>query len=135
MTQTTEQILRAQERQAEADRTRLLDRPVPRGLSPLRTLQEMLWGWHDTRQRTNPKWAGGRIIDDYSYGDLPLVASEFLEAAGELVMLGKRKTTGAAFDPILKFDARNGKITRCDRVQEKNGDWVALTCSGSTACI
>ena len=36
--------------------------------------------------------------------------------------LGKRKDA-ASFTPLVKFDARNGQMTRCDRVQE-NGDWV-----------
>ena len=37
--------------------------------------------------------------------------------------LGNRKTNASAFDPIVKIDCRDGKITRCDRVQE-NGEWV-----------
>jgi hypothetical protein len=121
----TGQVLRAQAAQAEADRMRLLDKPIPRGLSPLCTLQMMLWGWCDTRARSKTKWVGG-TRDDYSYGDLAVVADEFLGAAtgGSVMILGKRKTISVAYDPIVKFDARNGTITRCDRVQEKNGEWA-----------
>ena len=36
--------------------------------------------------------------------------------------LGKRKDA-VNYTPLVKFDARNGQMTRCDRVQE-NGDWV-----------
>ena len=35
--------------------------------------------------------------------------------------LPKRKAK--SFLPIAKFDARNGKFTRVDRVQDKNGNW------------
>jgi hypothetical protein len=37
--------------------------------------------------------------------------------------LGKRKST-AAFTPLVKYDARAGKFTRCDRAQDHNGDWA-----------
>ena len=36
--------------------------------------------------------------------------------------LGKRKDT-ANITPLVKYDARNGRLTRCDRVQE-NGGWA-----------
>ena len=41
--------------------------------------------------------------------------------------LGKRKDA-VSFTPLVKFDARNGQMTRCDRVQE-NGDWVTKAVS------
>jgi hypothetical protein len=36
--------------------------------------------------------------------------------------LGKRKDA-LNFTPLVKFDARNGKLFRCDRVQDDTGDW------------
>jgi hypothetical protein len=118
---TTAKILAEQERQADAERERALRKEMPSGLTPLRTLQFMLWGWADTRQRTSHRWH-----DPYlSFSDLPAVADEILEAAGVSTMLGKRKSASAQYDPVLKFDARNGKIVRCDRVQE-GGEWVTV---------
>ena len=37
--------------------------------------------------------------------------------------LGKRRSAATSYDPIVKIDCRDGKITRCDRVQE-DGEWL-----------
>jgi hypothetical protein len=37
-------------------------------------------------------------------------------------MLPKRKDQ-KSFPPIVKFNALNGKVTRPDRVQDKDGNW------------
>ena len=37
--------------------------------------------------------------------------------------IGKRKIT-ASFIPLVKYDARSGKATRCDRAQDADGNWV-----------
>ena len=36
--------------------------------------------------------------------------------------LGKRKDA-VSYTPLVKFDARNGQMTRCDRIEE-DGGWV-----------
>src|SRR5262249_27346811 len=36
---------------------------------------------------------------------------------------GQRKSAPAQFNPIIKIDASDGKVTRCDRIQ-KNGEWT-----------
>jgi hypothetical protein len=40
--------------------------------------------------------------------------------------IGKRKST-ASFIPLVKYDARSGKATRCDRTQDADGNWVTET--------
>jgi hypothetical protein len=37
--------------------------------------------------------------------------------------LGKKRSAAAAFDPIVKFDCRQGVITRCDR-EQIDGAWT-----------
>jgi hypothetical protein len=55
VTRTTRQALRDQERQAAADRQRPRE-PMPEGLPPLRQVQWLCWGWHDTSARTKQKF-------------------------------------------------------------------------------
>jgi hypothetical protein len=103
MSRTTEEILRAQEQQAAQERQRPKPR-MPQGLTPLQKEQWRSWGWCDQRQRGKAKF--------YPPAD-----------KGENVMgLGKRKSSAMSYYPIVKIDCRDGKITRCDRVQE-DGEW------------
>jgi hypothetical protein len=62
---------------------------VPPDLSPLRALQHILWGWHDTRRRTKQKYRGPQ--SDYSPDDIAAVAAEILTQAaqGNPVMVTK----------------------------------------------
>jgi hypothetical protein len=56
MTRTTEQVLADQIKQAAAEKKRRLAARKPQpGLSPLHALQELAWGWHDMRRRSQPK--------------------------------------------------------------------------------
>jgi hypothetical protein len=85
-----------------------------------------MWGWCDTRQRSKTKFQDGKWLTDYSASEVAAIAAEMDEAAyegGATMSLGKRKSSAAGFDPIIKIDCRDGKIARCDRVQEGN-EWV-----------
>jgi hypothetical protein len=116
MPRTTEQVLRDQEEQAAADLARPRA-PMPPNLTAAQRQQWEAWGWCDWSYNAKRKWFPAQ--QEGRTGACSGVANE-----GETKMaLGKRKSSAAAFDPILKFDARNGTITRCDRVQE-NGEWV-----------
>ena len=47
MIRTVEQILADQEKQADAERERLLAMPIPDGLCSEHKRQHRMWGWHD----------------------------------------------------------------------------------------
>jgi hypothetical protein len=40
--------------------------------------------------------------------------------------LGKRRSSAAAFDPIIKMDCRQGTVVRCDRQQAEDGNWQTV---------
>jgi hypothetical protein len=113
MARTTEQILQEQETQAAADSMRPKP-PMPEGLTASQREQWDAWGWHDHRARAKAR--------HWFHGYRESVPAQSGDEEEEAMSLGKRKTSSAGYDPIVKIDCRDGTITRCDRVQV-DGEW------------